>query len=138
MSVSIMLMPRASELAIETKEISVKTVGTLFWVLAVLGYGTFCVANTLRKKFWEKQFGGDIQKNYKPGILCFFSNRIAEVFDIMMATFFVVCLIVVCTPWRNTYFFIALLALLVWAVNMHSLFNGRTYRITKYKKGESL
>ena len=136
MSFSIMLMPWASEMAIETNDMSVKTVGILFWLLTLLGYGAFCLANSKRKKFWKKRFGRDIQKNYKPGFLCFFTNRIAEVFDIMMAIFLVITVIVACTPWKNTFFFIALLALLIWAVNMHSLFNGRTYRITKYKKGE--
>lgn len=134
MSFSIMLMPWASEKAIETNDMSVKTVGVLFWLLTLLGYGALCLANAKRKRFWVKRFGRDIQKNYKPGFLCFFSNRIAEVFDIMMATFLVTTAIVAFTPWRNTFFFIALLALVVWAVNMHCLFNGRTYRITKYKK----
>lgn len=136
MSFSIMLMPWASEAAIETNDMSVKIVGLLFWLLIVLGYGAFCLANSRRKKFWKKRFGRDIQKNYKPGFLCFFTNRIAEVFDIMMAIFLVITMIVAFTPWKNTFFFIALLALLIWTVNMHSLFNGRTYRITKYKKGE--
>lgn len=133
-SIVIMLMPWASEQAIATNDNSVRIVGMSFWLLTLLGYGAFCLANAKRKRFWVKRFGRDIQKNYKPGFLCFFSNRIAEVFDIMMATFLVTTTIIAFTPWRNTFFFIALLALVVWAVNMHSLFNGRTYRITKYKK----
>lgn len=136
MSVVIMFMPWASEQAITTNDNSVRIVGVLFWLLMLLGYGSFGIANAKRKRFWIKRFGRDIQKNYRPGILSFFANKIAEVFDIMMAIFFVVSLIVAFTRWRNTFFFIALLALLVWAVNMHSLFNGRVYRITKYKKGE--
>lgn len=136
MSIVIMLMPWASEQAIATEDNSVEVVGMLFWLLALWGYGSLGIANIERKRFCVKCFGYDIQKNYRPGILCFFANKIAEVFDIMMAIFFVVSLIVVFTPWRNTFFFIALLALLIWAVNMHSLFNGRIYRITKYKKGE--
>lgn len=136
MSFSIMLMPWASEMANETNDMSVIIVGLLFWLLTLLGYGAFCLANFKRKNFWKKRFGRDVQKNYKPGFLCFFTNRIAEVFDIMMAIFLVISVIVAFTPWKNTFFFIALLALLIWTVNMHSLFNGRTYRITKYKKGE--
>lgn len=136
MSIVIMFMPWASEQAIITNDNSVRIVGVMFWLLMLLGYGSFGIANAKRKRFWIKRFGRDIQKNYRPGILSFFANKIAEVFDIMMAIFFVVSLIVAFTRWRNTFFFIALLALFVWAVNMHSLFNGRVYRITKYKKGE--
>lgn len=131
-----MLMPWASEQAIATNDNSVRIVGMSFWLLTFLGYGSLGIANINRKRFWIKRFGRDIQKNYRPGILCFSANKTAEVFDIMMAIFFVTSLVVAFTPWKNTFFFIALLALLIWAVNMHSLFNGRIYRITKYKKGE--
>ena len=136
MSVAIMLMPWASEQAIATNDDSVRIVGASFWLLTLLGYSFLGIANAKRKRFWQKHFDCDIQKNYRPGILCFFANKLAEVFDIMMMTFFTASLVVIFTPWRNTFFFIALLALLIWAVNMHSLFNGRIYRITKYKKGE--
>lgn len=136
MSFTIMLMPRASESAITTNNLSVILVGAFFWVLAIHGYGILGVANHKRKRFWIKRLGWDIQKNYRPGFLCFSANRIAEVFDIMMVIFLISSLVVAFTPWRNTFFFIVLLSLLVWAVNMHSLFNGRIYRITKYKKGE--
>lgn len=135
-SIVIMLMPWASEQAIATNDNSVRIVGVLFWILTLLGYGSLGIANAKRKRFWIKRFGRDIQKNYRPGILCFSANKAAEVFDIMMVIFFVTSLIVAFTPWKNTFFFIALLSLLIWAVNMHSLFNGRIYRITKYKKGE--
>ena len=136
MSFTIMLMPLASESAIATNDFSVILVGASFWVLTILGYGILGVANHKRKRFWIKRFGRDIQKNYRPGFLCFSANKIAEVFDIMMVIFLITSLVVAFTPWKNTFFFIALLSLLVWTVNMHSLFNGRIYRITKYKKGE--
>lgn len=136
MSFTIMLMPLASESAIATNDLSVLLVGASFWVLTILGYGILGVANHKRKRFWIKRFGRDIQKNYRPGFLCFSANKIAEVFDIMMVIFLITSLVVAFTPWKNTFFFIALLSLLVWTVNMHSLFNGRIYRITKYKKGE--
>ena len=136
LSIVIMLMPWASEQAIATNDNSVRIVGVIFWVLTLLGYGSLAIANARRKRYWIKRFGRDIQKNYRPGILCFSANKIAEVFDIMMAIFFIVSFVVALTPWKNTFFFIALLSLLIWAVNMHSLFNGRIYRINKYKKGE--
>ena len=136
MPATFLLMPMANDLADRTGNWSIRIVGALFWVFAIAGYGMVIVANANRKKFLNKEFGRDIQKNFRPGILCFFSNKIAKLVDIMLAILVVVFVITVFTRLKYTYYIVIMLSCLVWASNMHCLFNGRIYRITKYDHKE--
>lgn len=110
-----------------------KIIAILFWLFAVSGYSTVFLANKRRKKFLYRRFGRDIQENFRPGIFCFFSNPLAKITDI--SAIFVLLLFggIMCTSLKNTYLAVVLLSLLIWAANMHCLFNSRTFRITKYK-----
>lgn len=113
-----------------------KIIAILFWLFAVSGYSTMFLANKRRKKFLYRRFGRDIQENFRPGIFCFFSNPLAKIIDIAAISLLLVFGGIVCTPLKNTYFAVVLLSLLIWAANMHCLFNSRTFRITKYKYKE--
>lgn len=136
MSITFLFMPLASELAEQTGDWSVRVLGLFFWLFALTGYLAIAKANDNRKRFLLKRFGRDIQKNFRPGVLCVFSNRFAEVVDIMLIIFVLAFAVSVFTRLRDTYYIIVLLSLLVWAANMHCLFNGRTFRITKYDNKE--
>lgn len=136
MSATFLFMPLASKLEEQTGGWSVRILGLLFWLLAVTGYLTIVKANKMRKRFWHIRFGRDIQTTYRPGILCACANPWAKVIDSMLAVVTVVFAVCLMTPLRNTYFIIVFLSLLIWAVNMHCLFNGRIYRITKYEKSK--
>ncbi len=136
MSATFLLMPWASALADRSGEWSIRVAGLLFWLFAITGYGTVMKANKNRLKFLNKKFGRDIQKNFRPGILCVFSNRYAKIADVMLAIFAAVFVVSLFTQLKNTYYIIAILSLFVWAANMHCLFNGRIYRITKYNYKE--
>ena len=132
MSAMFLMMPPASEMAEATNDWSVRIVGILFWAFAVSGYVTVARANSNRKKFLNKKFGRDIQTNYKPGILCFFSNKHAKIVDSLLAVFTALLVAALFTRLRSTYYIVVFLSLFIWAANMHCLFNGRIYRITKY------
>ena len=136
MSATFLLMPWASGLADRTGDWSIRIVGVLFWLFAITGYGSVIKANANRKRFLNKRFGRDIQTNFKPGVLCVFSNKLAEIADIMLAIFAIAFVVALFTRLKNTYYIIVILSLLVWAANMHCLFNGRIYRITKYEYKE--
>lgn len=136
MSATFLLMPWASGVSDRTGGWSIRLAGLLFWLFAITGYGAIIKANKNRKEFLLEKFGRDIQTNYRPGVLCVFSNRYAEIADIMLAIFAVAFVISMFTRLRNTYYIVVILSLFVWAANMHSLFNGRIYRITKYDQKE--
>lgn len=133
--VTIMFMPMIFELAGEHIWV-VRFQGAVFWLLAIAGYGALWIANRWRKAFLLKKFGRDIQKNLKPGIVCIFSNPLAEMVDIMFLIFAVAFIISLCTPLRDTYYVVVMLSCFIWAVNMHCLFNGKIYRITKFDHKE--
>lgn len=136
MSATFLFMPWASAFADRTGDWSIRLTGMLFWLFTITGYVTVIRANNNRKKFLSKKFGRDIQKDVRPGVLCFFSNRYAEVIDIMLAIFATAFVVLLFTRLKNTYFIIVILSFLIWAANMHCLFNGRIYRITKYNHKE--
>ena len=131
MSLAILFMPWAAD---QSSQLAVRIVGIAFWVSVIGGYGSIAMANKWRKRFCQAHHGKDIYKKYKPGILGFFSNRVAEMMDIMLGVFLVAFLIALVTPLRKTDYLLSILALLIWAANMHSLFNGRVYRAIKIKK----
>ena len=108
-------------------------IAILFWLLALLGYWAIFSANKKRKRFLFKRFGRDIQLNFRPGALCFFSNPIATTADISVMVAMLLFGIAMLTPLKDTYLIVILLSLFTWAANMHCLFNSRTFRITKYK-----
>ena len=132
MSLTILVIPIIPQ---QTGELSA-LIAIFFWCVAFLGYGAVFLANRRRKEFLRRRFGRDIQKNFRPGIFCFYSNPFAKLAD--TATIFLLLLFVgiLCTPLKNTYFAVILLSVLVWTINMHSLFNSRTFRILKYKYKE--
>ena len=88
-------------------------------------------ANANRKRFLHKRFGCDTQTNLKPGVFCVFSNKMAEIADIMLVIFAMAFLVALFTQLKSTYYIIVILSCLVWAANMHCLFNGKVYRTIK-------
>ena len=108
-------------------------IAMFFWLFAIVGYWAIISANQRRKQFLLKRFGRDIQVNFRPGALSFFSNPIATTADITGVISLLLFCIAMITPLKDTYFIVILLSLFIWAANMHGLFNSRTFRITKYK-----
>lgn len=136
MSATFLFMPLASEMAGKTGGWSIRILGGLFWLLAITGYGTVIRANAGRKKYLQKRFGRDIQEKFRPGVFCFFSNKAAEIVDIMLILFAIAFVVAIATRLSRTYYIFVILSLFIWAANMHCLFNGRIYRITKYEPKE--
>lgn len=132
MSLTILVIPIIPQ---HTGELSV-LIAIFFWCVAFLGYGAVFLANRRRKEFLRRRFGRDIQKNFRPGIFCFYSNPFAKLADTAAIFLLLLFVGILCTPLKNTYFAVILLSVLVWTINMHSLFNSRTFRILKYKYKE--
>lgn len=111
-------------------------IAIFFWLFAFLGYGAVFLANRDRKEFLYRRFGRDIQKNLRPGVFGFYSNAFAKFADTAAIFLLLLFVGILCTPLKNAYFAVVLLSLLIWTINMHCLFNSRTFRITKYKNKE--
>lgn len=134
MSSTVALMPWAVDRADETNKASLVAVGLAFWLTAIGGYAMIAWANSKRKRFCKLHYGKDIFKKYTPGIVSFCISPIGWQVDIMAVVFLLAFVVAMFTPLSKTDYPIFLLALLIWSVNMHSLFNGRVYRIIKSKK----
>lgn len=132
MSLTILVIPIIPQHAGELSAL----IAIFFWCVAFLGYGAVFLANRRRKEFLRRRFGRDIQKNFRPGIFCFYSNPFAKLADTAAIFLLLLFVGILCTPLKNTYFAVILLSVLVWTINMHSLFNSRTFRILKYKYKE--
>ena len=132
MSLMILVVPMAARDSIKDTCWPI-ILAIVFWLFAIIGYWAIISANQRRKQFLLKRFGRDIQANFRPGVLSFFSNPLAITVDITGVILLLLLCIAMLTPLKDTYFSVILLSLLVWATNMHCLFNSRTFRITKYK-----
>lgn len=108
----------------------------IFWVCMIAGYVLLAKINKSRKsKIKNKQ----TFKKTKPGIICFFSNRFALVFDLMMGISFVLMIIFSIVPVLNCAV-IETFAVFLFSLHMHSVFNGVNYKyiksISDKKEGE--
>lgn len=132
MSASVLLMPFVTSM--ETKQkIATALIGLLFWTSAILGYTIIAIANQERKWFIRHHLDGDYKMNCHLGFISFFSNVPATISDVILIVSLLMFIIINFTYLRYEYIAFILLFLLMLSLNFHCLFNGRVYKITKYK-----
>lgn len=136
MSALLLLMPWVSEISGTTRGWSVRIAGMCFWMLAVAGYGAVYMANQSRRRFLRKKFHRDIQKNLPCGLFGIAVNPMAKIMDGILLADTLLLGIQMLIPYSNSVILIALLTVWLWAMNMHCLFNGKIYRMTKYDMKE--
>lgn len=127
MSAMILIMP-----IIENNEKAIIPVGLAFWFFAISGYILLIVANV---EF--KRIGGNLHKNNKnslPGIISFFSNKIAMIADITAIVSAIAFVIICITELRFKYIAFIVLFFVIFSLHMHCLFNGRIYKLIKNEK----
>lgn len=108
-------------------------VGFGFWFFLITGNIIFGVINSRRKKEEEK-LKVKRKSKVKPGVISFFSNRYAFVFDIMLVLSFVLCLIFYFIPVWNGKIEIFFISVFVFSIHMHSFFNGVNYKYINKKR----
>ena len=133
MSSSILLMPVAVRVEQQDGKMTV-LIGLLFWSFTITGYVLLAMANSKRKRFINRKIDGNLQMNCRPGIAEFFTNVPAKVADVTMILSFFVFMIISFTEWRYKYISYVLLFVLFFSFHMHCMFNGRIYKVTKYKR----
>ena len=103
-------------------KISAYAVGTLFWGCMIAGYVVFCVINAHRKK---ESDGENIKKRL--GLISFFSNKYAQIFDIAMAASFVLILICGLVLKMDNGVLVLFISMFIFSFHMHCILNGVNY-----------
>lgn len=130
MSICILLMPLPNRIGEENRIMTV-LLGGLFWGTAITGYLSIFLAERERKRLLKKKMM--ITEKSLPGIRNFFSNSVAKVADVTMIISIMVFVIISFTNLIYEYVSYIILFLVIFSLNMHCLFNGRIYKMTKMK-----
>lgn len=118
----------------ENTRITTVAIGSAFWSLSVIGYALLISADIQRKWLIKNRGNGNAKMDCLPGLVTFFSNIPATVFDVIMFTSLIALIIIAFTKWRYDYISYILLFLFYLSLNLHSIFNGRIYKSTKFKR----
>lgn len=104
--------------------------GVLFWGCLIIGIVFLIIVNSHRKS--NQRIKSNVRyQSRRVGVISFFSNRIATVFDITMVIFFVLFMISMFVPVISQSVTLVLFAFLLCSVYMHSMFNGVNYKYIK-------
>lgn len=128
-----LLMPLVTE-ATQNRRMLTMAIGIAFWLSSIAGYALLIVANIERKWFISHRADGNLKMNCLPGVISFFQNIPGTVFDVIMLMSLVMLLIIAFTKWRYDYISYILLSLFYLSLNLHSMFNGRIYKSTKFRR----
>lgn len=110
-------------------------VGVLFWGGLIAGYAILAVINSHRK---NSPVNKTDRSADRVGIISFFSNRIAIIFDCAMPVLLILAIVFMFIPINNQVLTVIIYSLLVFSIHMHCLFNGMNFKYIKsIKKKES-
>ncbi len=102
--------------------------GIAFWLGLLVGYAVFIVFNKKRKQ------DTDTKMKQRPGIVCFFSNRYATFFDVLLAISLIVTIVCLIVPSYEV-IMITALSLCLFSFHMHSILNGINFKyLTEVQK----
>lgn len=96
--------------------------GIAFWVFILSGYILLTILNTSRRRNEDKE-----KDKRLPGVIRFFSNPLARVFDGMFILSLLVFIIYQYTNHIDGYISYVILSIIVFSFQMHSMFNGKNY-----------
>ena len=132
-SLTFLIMPLAVETT-KNKRILTMASGTVFWVSSVTSYALLIAANAERRWFISHKVDGNLKMDCLPGAISFFTNIPGTVFDVIMFTSLIALIVIAFTKWRYDYISYVLLSLFYLSLNLHSMFNGRIYKSTKFRR----
>jgi len=124
-SLSFLIMPVASDLALDGKLVLLRLSGIWFWLSLIAGYALFILVNKNRKRLMMKQKKQAIK--VKPGIIKIFSNKWACIADIAaVISLFGFLITVLIIPQKYvTYIF---LFAAIFTIQMHGMLNGENFK----------
>lgn len=126
-SSSFLFIPKSNFNGRNSQQALAYMVGVLFWLGLLVGMCSIILLNIKRRK-------ARYRKHRFPGMLCFFSSKKAKVCDVLMA--FSLILFLTFKHFFGLYhsLSLALLALSVLLIYMHSILNGNNYAYA-FQKG---
>lgn len=125
-------MPKIVEISREAgRQVFLILLGLIFWISLILGYLLVFLANRARKLFIMRKLDGDLPMGCHIGLITFFSNLPAIIADLIMIASFIALFIIYCVGAIDNYITYVILAILVFTLNMHGMFNGRIYKLIK-------
>ena len=127
MSFTFLLMPIANYMQNGWKQrLVLVIVGILFWISFISGYTLLIITN---KKFRKLFVQGNPEVESKlPNCFEFFSNTYAAVADAILIAVIVVLIVITILGRMTGVFPYIVLAILVFSINIHCLFNGNIYK----------
>lgn len=107
--------------------------GITFWLFLICGYVFIVIANYFRKSYDLKMKQEGLSTKQRIGLLNFFSNLPAKIFDTVLIVVLLLVFIISFTGLKDTYLPYPLLSLLLLSINAHCMFNGRVYIFINFK-----
>ena len=126
-SASFLLIPVSSFSGTSLQKTLAYLVGILFWSGLIAGTAMSAVLGKIRRTEHYKKY--DL-----PGALCFFKNKKAKLFDIVMIAAAVALIITSIIGAGTGWVYMILLSACVFSVYMHSVFNGNNYSFAVFKE----
>lgn len=127
-SATILFMPLASDMSNKTNKMSVIILGMIFWLSFIIAYISLFLANRVRKSITIRK-----QDKSRIGLFSFFSNRSGIVADVLLLLSVVIFIISLFSPMANHWIIYIFLFFIVLSLNLHCIFNGKIYEISKSK-----
>ena len=121
---TILLMPIASENISSNNKVSIMIVGLIFWAFFILTYMSLFFAKKKAKSIKTEM------KSQSIGLFKFFSNRLAIIADCGLVISIIAFIISLFLPHSLSWLVYIILSILVLTLNLHSIFNGKIYRIS--------
>lgn len=134
-ALTILIMPAAVGISQNTdSQVVLILLGSVFWSSLVAAYIIVYLANNNRKYFIVQRLDRDISMGCHMGLITFFDNTPAAIVDTTMFASIIALIILFFSGAINDYITYVVIAILVFTLNMHSMFNGRIYKTTKYRR----
>lgn len=127
-SITILFMPVASERATDDNAISLYFSGIAFWIFILGGYSLIAIINVRRKRSITRDvIKGGTQKQHLPGVIRFFTNPWAMIFDILFILSLVAFIYYQLTTYIDGMLSYVLLAFMLFSFHMHCMLNGKNF-----------
>ena len=116
-----LFMKPAAEGNLGRESTAVLILGLLFWILFILGLITSIVPTV---KFHKMCREADMKFGGRPGVLNFFSNKVAIVVDILMILSLIACFLLFLFNVQNQYLYFVDFFFLAFTIPWHCIWNG--------------
>lgn len=123
-SASVMFMPMVSDVRV-TNMVPLYINASVFWGMLILSIASIVILNARRKSSMKRSQRK--QEKFMPGIIKFFSNIPAVIFEIIFAVCIIILALCIAFFDINEYYIFALIASVLFSFNMHCVFNGKNY-----------